>query len=219
MPSSLTPPPTKILCVGKNYVDHAAELGGKPPVEPLFFFKPPSALIGDGDAILLPPDAGRIDYEGEVTFQVGRRARHVSAGEALSVLSGVLPLNDVTCRDMQNTDNQWTRAKGFDTFCVVGSPVPLEGVEVAALRVRTRVNGELRQDGRFGDVVFGIEALVAYITRVMTLEPGDLIATGTPAGVGPLAAGDEVEVTIPGVGSIRNPVAAASGTPWGIGTP
>ena len=200
-------------------MDHAAELGGKPPAEPLFFFKPLSSLIGDGDTILLPPDAGRIDYEGEVTFQVGRRARHVSAGEALSVLSGVLPLNDVTCRDMQNADNQWTRAKGFDTFCVVGSPVPLEGVDVGALRVRTRVNGELRQDGRFGDVVFGIEALVAYITRVMTLEPGDLIATGTPAGVGPLAAGDEVEVTIPGVGSIRNPVAAASGTPWGMGTP
>lgn len=205
--------------MGKNYVDHAAELGGKPPAEPLLFFKPPSALIGDGDAILLPPDAGRVDYEGEVTFQVGRRASHVSAGEALSVLSSVLPLNDVTCRDMQNADNQWTRAKGFDTFCVVGSPVPLEGVDVGALRVQTRVNGELRQDGRFGDVVFGIGALVAYITRVMTLEPGDLIATGTPAGVGPLAAGDEVEVTIPGIGSIRNPVAAAGGTPWGMGTP
>ena len=154
-----------------------------------------------------------------MTFQVGRRARHVPAEEALSVLSGVLPLNDVTCRDMQNADNQWTRAKGFDTFTVVGSPVPLEGVEPGSLRVETRLNGELRQDGRFRDVVFGIQALVAYITRVMTLEPGDLIATGTPAGVGPLAPGDEVEVTIPGVGTIRSPVEAGSGQPWGMGSP
>ena len=219
MPFELNPAPTKIVCVGKNYVDHAAELGGKPPEEPLFFFKPLSSLIGDGDTVLLPPDAGRVHYEGEVAFQVGRRASHVPAEDAFSFLSGVLPLNDVTCRDMQNADSQWVRAKGFDTFCVVGSPVPLEGVEVGALRVETRVNGELRQDGRFGDVVFGIDVLVAYITRVMTLEPGDLIATGTPAGVGSLAPGDEVEITIPGVGSIRNPVEAGSGPPWGMGTP
>ena len=217
MPFELNPAPTKIVCVGKNYVDHAAELGGKPPAAPLFFFKPLSSLIGDGDAILLPPDAGRVDYEGEVTFQVNRRASHVPAGEALSVLGAVVPLNDVTCRDMQNSDNQWTRAKGFDTFCVVGSPVALEDVDIGSLRIETRVNGELRQDGRFRDVVFGIEVLVAYITRVMTLEPGDLIATGTPAGVGPLAPGDEVEVTIPGVGSIRNPVEAGRGQPWGMG--
>ena len=219
MPFQLNPAPTKIVCVGKNYVDHAAELGGKPPAEPLFFFKPLSSLIGDGDTILLPPDAGRVDYEGEVTFQVSRRASHVPEEDALSVLGAVLPLNDVTCRDMQNADNQWTRAKGFDTFTVVGTPVPLEGVEPGSLRVETRLNGELRQDGRFRDVVFGIEALVAYITRVMTLEPGDLIATGTPAGVGPLVPGDEIEVTIPNVGTIRNPVKAGSGQPWGMGTP
>ena len=220
MVTDLNPVPSKIVCVGKNYVDHALELGGEPPAEPLIFLKPPSSLISEGEAILIPPGSGRVDFEGEVTFQLGKRASHVREDEALDYLSGVLPLNDVTCRDIQNLDGQWTRAKGFDTFCAVGSPVPLDGVDIGGLRVETRVNGELRQQGKFSEVVFGIQRLVSYISRVMTLEPGDLIATGTPAGIGPLVPWDEVEVSIPGVGAVRNPVRAGSGRPWpyGVGT-
>ncbi len=214
--SSLTP--TKIVCVGKNYVDHARELGGEPPAEPLLFLKPPSSLIPDGGTILLPPGAGRVDYEGEVAFQVGKRASHVREEDALGYLSAVLPVNDVTAREIQNLDDQWFRAKCFDTFCAVGAPVPISEVDIGQLRVQTRLNGELRQDGRFSDVVFGIEALVRYISRIMTLEPGDLIATGTPAGIGPLVPWDEVEVTIPGVGTLKNPVRAGSGEPWPITT-
>ncbi len=216
MTTQLEPSPTKIVCVGKNYADHARELGGEPPAQPLIFLKPPSSLIAGGETIRIPPAAGRVDFEGEVTFQVGKRASHVREEEALDYLSAVLPLNDVTCRDMQNLDGQWTRAKGFDTFCPVGAPVALDGIDIQALRVETRVNGELRQDGRFSDVVFGIETLVSYISRIMTLEAGDLIATGTPSGIGPLVPWDEVEVTIPGVGSVKNPVRAGSGEPWGI---
>ena len=217
MVAELDPAPSKIVCVGKNYVEHARELGGEPPAEPLFFLKPPSALISDGEAILLPPGAGQVHYEGEVTFQVGKRASHVSESEALDYLSSVLPLNDVTARDLQNLDNQWTRAKGFDTFCAVGSPVPLDGIDIQALRVETRVNGELRQDGRFSDVVFGIEILVSYISRVMTLEPGDLISTGTPSGVGSLVPSDVVEVNIPGVGAVKNSVQVGFGQAWPYG--
>ncbi len=213
----LNPVPSKIVCIGKNYVEHAKELGGEPPSEPLFFLKPPSALISDGDAIRIPPGAGRVDFEGEVTFQVGRQASHVREAEALDYLSAVLPLNDVTCRDMQNIDDQWTRAKGFDTFCAVGSPVPLDEIDIEGLRVETRLNGELRQLGSFSDVVFGIDVLVSYISRIMTLEPGDLVATGTPSGVGPLVPWDEVEVHIPGIGTVRNPVKAGSGRPWPLG--
>jgi 2-keto-4-pentenoate hydratase/2-oxohepta-3-ene-1,7-dioic acid hydratase in catechol pathway len=214
----LTPPiepvPTKIVCVGKNYADHAKELGGEPPSEPLLFLKPPSSLIGGGETILIPPGAGRVDFEGEVAFQVGRRASHVREGEALEYLSTVLPLNDVTAREMQGLDDQWFRAKGFDTFCAVGTPVALDGVDVTGLTVETRVNGELRQSGKFSDVVFELPFLVSYISRIMTLEPGDLIATGTPSGIGPLVPWDEVEVTIPGIGSVKNPVRSGSGEPW-----
>ncbi len=217
MATDLNPLPSKIICVGKNYVDHALELGGEPPDEPLIFLKPPSSLISGGDTILIPPGSGRVDFEGEVAFQLGRRTSHVGEDEALDYLSGVLPLNDVTCRDIQNLDDQWTRAKGFDTFCAVGSPVPLEGLDIGGLRVETRVNGELRQEGKFSEVVFGIETLVSYISRVMTLEPGDLIATGTPSGIGPLVPWDEVEVCIPGVGAVRNSVRAGSGQPWPYG--
>jgi 2-keto-4-pentenoate hydratase/2-oxohepta-3-ene-1,7-dioic acid hydratase in catechol pathway len=210
----LDPAPTKIVCVGKNYADHAKELGGEPPSEPLLFLKPPSSLIGDGEPILIPPGAGRVDFEGEVAFQVGKRTSHVRESEALDHLSAVLPLNDVTARDMQKLDDQWFRAKGFDTFCAVGAPVPLNGVRIGELSVETRVNGELRQNGRLSDVVFDIGFLVSYIARIMTLEPGDLIATGTPSGIGPLVPWDEVEVTIPSVGSVKSPVRAGSGEPW-----
>jgi len=207
------PHPSKILCVGRNYLDHARELGNEAPAEPLFFFKPPSALVADGDPILLPPGAGRVDFEGEVAFVVGQRTQGIPASEGWMALSHVLPMNDVTARELQRNDAQWTRAKGFDTFAPAGTPVALDelrrqGVDPARLRVETRVNGELRQSGGLDDLLFPVPELVAWISGVMTLEPGDLLLTGTPAGVGPLEAGDEVEVRIPGVGAVRNPVRA-----------
>jgi len=214
MPLSLNPIPSKIVCVGKNYPDHARELGSEMPSEPLIFLKPTSSLIGDGDEILIPPGIGRVDFEGEVAVQIGRRASHVSENDALSYLSGVLALNDVTARDLQQRDGQWTRAKGFDTFCVAGTPVPLEGLDLEELRVQTRVNGEVKQDALLGEAAFQVPRLVSWISRIMALEPGDLIATGTPSGIGPIVPWDEVEVTVTGVGSIRNPVRPASGEPW-----
>jgi 2-keto-4-pentenoate hydratase/2-oxohepta-3-ene-1,7-dioic acid hydratase in catechol pathway len=217
MATALDPLPTKIVCVGKNYADHAKELGGQVPKEPLIFLKPCSALLSDGETILVPPGVGRVDFEGEVAVQIGKRATRVPEGKALDYVSGILPLNDVTARDLQNRDGQWTRAKGFDTFCPVGSPVPLDGIDLASLRVQTRVNGELRQDAPFSDAVFAVPALIAHISKIMTLEPGDLIATGTPAGIGPIVPWDEVEVTVVGVGSVKNPVRAAPGEPWPYG--
>jgi 2-keto-4-pentenoate hydratase/2-oxohepta-3-ene-1,7-dioic acid hydratase in catechol pathway len=206
----IEPRPSKILCVGKNYLDHAREMGGEPPEEPLVFLKAPSSLVGDGAGIVLPEGVGRVDYEGEIAFRVGRRARYVSEADALSVLSHVLPLNDVTARDLQRSDNQWARAKGFDTFCPIGRPVPLSELPngIDGLSVETRVNGELRQQGSISQFIFSLPFLISWITRVMTLEPGDLIATGTPAGVAPVSVGDEIEVTLPGVGSVRNRVVA-----------
>jgi len=212
--ASLPTLPTKIVCVGKNYADHAKELGGKVPSEPLIFLKPCSALLADGETILVPPGVGRVDFEGEVAVQIGKRAAHVLEDEALAYVSGVLPLNDVTARDLQNRDGQWTRAKGFDTFCPVGRPVPLDEADLTELRIQTRVNGELKQDAPFSDAVFTLPVLIAYISRIMTLEPGDLIATGTPSGIGPIVPWDEVEVTVVGVGSVKNPVRAAPGRPW-----
>lgn len=207
--------PSKIVCVGRNYPAHARELGNAPTSpEPLLFLKPPSSLVPDGEVIRIPPRVGRVDFEGEIAFVVGRRARHVSRDDAVGYLDGVLPLNDVTCRDLQRSDGQWARAKGFDTFCPAGSPVPLSEVDLDELRVETRVNGELVQEGRFRDVTFPLDYLVTFVSRIMTLEPGDLIATGTPAGVAPLVPWDEVEVTVPGVGSVRNPVRGGEGAPW-----
>jgi 2-keto-4-pentenoate hydratase/2-oxohepta-3-ene-1,7-dioic acid hydratase in catechol pathway len=207
--------PTKIVCVGRNYPAHARELGNAPTTpEPLLFLKPPSALIPSGEAIRVPPGVGRVDYEGEIAFVVGRRARQVGEGDALAHISHVVPLNDVTCRDLQRSDGQWARAKGFDTFCPAGTPVPLEGVDLEGLRVETRLNGELVQEGWFRDVTFPLPYLVTFISRIMTLEPGDIIATGTPAGIAPMVPWDEVQVTIPGVGSVTNPVRAGSGSPW-----
>lgn len=193
--------------MGKNYLAHARELGGEVPDTPLLFLKAPSSLLGAGEVVRLPQGAGRVDYEGEIGVVVGRRAKNLPESEALSVVSGFLPLNDITARDLQRRDDQWSRAKGFDTFCPVGEPMPPQDLDPSALEVITRVNGEVRQHGRASDMAFSISYLLAYISRIMTLEPGDLVATGTPEGVGPLHPGDVVEVEIPGVGRVSNPVA------------
>lgn len=198
--------PTKIVCVGRNYAKHAAELGNEVPAEPLIFLKPPSAVIGAGEPIVRPRSAGRVDFEGEIGVVIGRRARSVAAADAWAYVSSLVPLNDVTARDLQKSDGQWTRAKGFDTFCPVGTPVLLDEVDRDALGVVTRVNGEVRQEADASDMVFDIPFLIQHISGIMTLEPGDLIATGTPEGIGPLSAGDEVEVEVRGVGSVSNPV-------------
>lgn len=196
--------PSKIVCVGRNYAKHAAELGNEVPAEPLIFLKPPSALIGEGEAILLPRGVGRVDFEGEIGVVIGKRARHVPKEAAWEYVAALVPINDVSARDLQKKDGQWSRAKGFDTFCPVGTPVPLGAIDRSALAVVTKVNGQVRQDAPATEMVFDIAFLVAHISRIMTLEPGDLICTGTPDGVGPLAAGDEVEVHVAGVGSVRN---------------
>lgn len=199
--------PSKIVCVGRNYAKHAAEFGNEVPTEPLIFLKPPSALIAAGDPILMPRGVDRVDYEGEIGVVVGRRARHVAPEEAWDYVDAIVPLNDVTARKLQKSDGQWSRAKGFDTFCPVGTPVPVKDLDVDALAVTTRVNGEVRQEGHVGEMVFSIPRIVAHISTFMTLEPGDLIATGTPEGVGPLAEGDVVEIEVAGVGILSNPVA------------
>ena len=198
--------PSKIVCVGRNYLEHARELGNEMPERPLLFLKPPSSIIRSGDVILLPADSERVEHEAELGVVMGERARAVPAERALEFVEGYVPLNDVTARDLQKVDGQWTRAKGFDTFCPVGAMVPARGVDPQGLEVICRVNGETRQSGRTSDMAFDVAHLIEYISRIMTLEPGDLIATGTPAGVGPLAAGDEVEVDIPGIGTLRNAV-------------
>jgi 2-keto-4-pentenoate hydratase/2-oxohepta-3-ene-1,7-dioic acid hydratase in catechol pathway len=200
------PIPSKIVCVGRNYRAHAEELGNVVPEEPLIFFKPPSSLIGAGAPIRIPPGVGRVDYEGEIGVLIGRRATRVAEEQALSFVSHVLPLNDVTARDLQRKDSQWTRAKGFDTFCPVGRAVPATSVDLGVLSLVTRVNGVDRQRGSVSEMAFPIARIISFVSCIMTLEPGDLIATGTPEGVGPLVPGDRVEVWIPGVGSVENPV-------------
>jgi 2-keto-4-pentenoate hydratase/2-oxohepta-3-ene-1,7-dioic acid hydratase in catechol pathway len=198
--------PSKIVCVGRNYVEHARELGNEMPKQPLIFLKPPSSLVRDGEAILLPKESQRVEHEAELAVVIGRRATAVAAARAMEYVGGYVPLNDVTARDLQRSDGQWTRAKGFDTFCPIGFAVPADAVDPEALEVLCRVNGEPRQHGRVSDMAFTISVLIEYISGIMTLEAGDLIATGTPAGVGPLVNGDVVEVEIPGVGILRNPV-------------
>jgi 2-keto-4-pentenoate hydratase/2-oxohepta-3-ene-1,7-dioic acid hydratase in catechol pathway len=200
------PRPSKIVCVGRNYLAHARELGNELPSEPLIFLKPPSSLLSEGEAIVLPSGVGRVDFEGEIGLLVGTRLKNASPSEAGAAVSAVLPLNDVTARDLQRSDPQWTRAKGFDTFCPVGAPVPAAGLDLSDLTVITRVNGLERQRGHSGSMAFPIPELLSFISGVMSLEPGDLVATGTPEGVGPLAVGDRVEIEIPGVGSLANPV-------------
>lgn len=205
------PGPSKIICVGRNYVAHAAELGGVVPDEPLIFFKPPSALLSPGEPIRIPAGVGRVDYEGEIALRMGRRARRVEPGAALDYVDAVLPLNDVTARDLQKSDEVWTRAKGFDTFCPVGEAVDLTDVDPGTLEVVSRVNGEERQRGRASDMAFSFGELIAFISGIMTLEAGDLIATGTPEGVGPLQPGDRVEIELVGLTTLENPVRAEEG--------
>ena len=203
----LTLHPSKIVCVGRNYVEHARELGNEVPKAPLLFLKAPSALIGSGEAIVLPVESAQVEHEAEIGVVIGKRLHRCTPREAEQGIQGYLCLNDVTARDLQKSDGQWTRAKGFDTFCPVG-PRVAEGLDWRGLEVIGRVNGVERQRGKAAEMVFPIPDLVSYISSIMTLLPGDLIATGTPSGVGRLAPGDVVEVEVPGVGVLRNPVRA-----------
>ena len=201
--------PGKIVCVGRNYRDHAKELGNEVPKEPLIFLKPPSSIIAHGDPIVLPAVSSRVEFEGEIGIIIGKKLRRVDEAEALRAIRGIVAVNDVTARDLQNKDGQWTRAKGFDSFCPVGVIGDLAG-DYQSLTVITRVNGVEKQRGVASDMVFSIPMVISYISHIMTLEPGDLIATGTPAGVAPLAPGDNVEVEIPGVSRVSNGVKAGS---------
>ncbi len=203
---SSLPRPSKILCAGRNYRAHAEEMGTDVPDEPLLFLKPPSSVIGPGEPIRIPAGVGRVDHEGEIGVVLGRRGRNIPPERAFEYVAGVFPANDVTARDLQRRDSQWTRAKGFDTFCPAGRPETVDESRWAGLVVLTRVNGEVRQEGAVSDLAYSLPDLLAYASTIMTLEPGDFLLTGSPPGVGPLQAGDEVEVEIPGVGSVRNPV-------------
>ncbi len=201
-------PPSKIIGIGQNYRAHAAEMGKGIPEEPLMFLKSPSAVIADGAAIERPAGYERVDFEGELGVVIGVRARNVSREHALSVVAGYVCVNDVSCRDLQKKDGQWARAKGFDTFCPIG-PRVVPGIDPSNLKIQTRVNGEIRQDSTTADMIFDVPTIIAFVTKHMTLEIGDIITTGTPAGVGNLAVGDVVEVEIQGIGILRNPVIAA----------
>lgn len=200
--------PSKIVCIGRNYREHAKELNHPIPTEPLFFLKPPSSVIGTGDEIRRPNALSRrVDYEGELGVVIGKRCYRLREGDDVRpYITGYTCINDVTARDLQEKDGQWTRAKGFDTFCPFG-PVVVEGLDPwKGIAVQTRVNGQLRQNGTTIDFLFPLDLLVRFVSQVMTLEPGDLIATGTPAGVGPLVPGDTVEVTVEGIGTLTNTV-------------
>ncbi len=205
----LLPPcaPSKIVCVGRNYAEHAKEMGNEPPKEPLIFLKPPSSLIASGDAIEYPKLSQRVDFEGELGVVIGKRARHVHAAQASDYILGYTCVNDVTARDLQRTDGQWARAKGFDTFCSVGPCiVPRDEADFAAFRVRSIHNGAVQQDASVSEMIFSVDDIIAYITAFMTLEPGDLIATGTPSGVGPLTPGSKIQIEISGIGILENTV-------------
>ena len=199
--------PSKIVCIGRNYREHAAELGHDVPSEPLIFLKPPSALLNPDERIVRPKISARVDHEGELGVVIGKKCRNLGPDDDVKVyILGYTCVNDVTARDLQNKDGQWTRAKGFDTFCPVGPVVTDEMDPWNGVRVETRVNGELRQQGNTADFIFSLDVIIRHISQVMTLLPGDLIATGTPKGVGPLQTGDTVEVTIEGIGTLRNPI-------------
>ena len=197
--------PSKIVCVGRNYAAHAAELGNAVPAEPLIFLKPPSAVIGPGEPIVLPPVSENVQHEAELAVVIGRRCRNLAPADVPAHVFGYTCLNDVTARDIQRAETQFTRAKGFDTFCPIG-PWIVEGMPTGDRAVRCRVNGEVRQDGRTAQMIHDVASLVAFMSSVMTLEPGDVISTGTPAGVGRIVAGDTVEIEIEGVGVLSNPV-------------
>jgi 2-keto-4-pentenoate hydratase/2-oxohepta-3-ene-1,7-dioic acid hydratase in catechol pathway len=205
----LLPPcaPTKIVCVGRNYPEHAKELGNEVPSEPLIFLKPPSSLLADGGEIMYPALSQRVDHEGELGVIIGRRARRVKRSEALDHVLGYTIVNDVTARDLQRKDGQWTRGKGFDTFCAVGPcMIPKEDLSTGSLRVITKLDGEVKQDGFVTDMMFPVDAIISFVSEFMTLEPGDLIATGTPPGVGPMQPGCTVHVEIAGIGVLKNAV-------------
>ncbi len=199
--------PSKIIGIGQNYRAHAAEMGKGIPEEPLMFLKPSTAVIADGMPIERPAGYERVDYEGELGVVIGKRARRVSREEALDYVQGYVCVNDVTVRDLQQKDGQWTRAKGFDTFCPIG-PRIVPGLDPTDLRITTRVNGVVKQDSSTSDLIFDVATLISFCSHHMTLEVGDVISTGTPSGVGPLRPGDVVEVEIAGIGILRNPVIA-----------
>ncbi|MES3033753.1 MAG: fumarylacetoacetate hydrolase family protein [Gemmatimonadota bacterium] len=205
----MTARPGKIVCVGRNYREHAKELGNAVPAEPLLFLKPSSSIIASGTAIVSPALTKKLEHEGEIGVVIGAPIRRATEAQALAAIRGIVALNDVTARDLQKSDPQWTRGKGFDTFCPIGpewAGVP----DFERLEVVCRVNGVVRQRGMGAEMVFSVPALLAYISQVMTLEPGDIVATGTPAGVGPLVPGDVVEVEVVGCSIVSNPVVAES---------
>ena len=209
--ADLLPPvtPQKIICVGRNYRDHARELGNEIPAEPLLFFKPPSSLLKPGGTVLLPKAAARVDFEGEIALVIARRIHKLAANADLrGVIRGYTLADDVSARDLQKKDGQWARAKGFDTFCPLGPVVSDEIDPGAGVAIETRVNGELRQQASTLDFIFPIPELLAFISAAFTLEPGDVILTGTPAGVGPLVPGDEVEISVAGIGTLAHRVEA-----------
>ena len=198
--------PTKVVAIGKNYADHAREMGGEPPAEPVIFLKPSTSVIGPGDPVARPVKLSeRVDFEGELAVVIGRLCRDVPAERVPEVIFGYTCANDITARDLQARDGQWARAKGFDTFCPLG-PWIETNLDPADLELTTSVNGEVRQHARTSQLLHDVTGLVCYVTAVMTLLPGDILLTGTPAGVGPLAHGDEVSVTIEGIGTLSNPV-------------
>ena len=200
--------PGKIIGVGRNYADHAAELGNEVPKEPLIFFKPPSAVIGPDDVVKLPPISERVDFEGELAIVIGREARHVKAADWRTFVFGFTCADDVTARDLQKKDGQFTRGKGFDTFCPIGPWIETE-LDVSDIEIETRVNGEMKQQSSTSKLIFDPGRMIEFITEVMTLHPGDVILTGTPSGVAPLRSGDVVEVSVAGIGTLRHRVAAA----------
>jgi len=201
--------PGKIVCLGRNYRDHAKEMGNDVPKEPMFFLKPPSSVIASGDKIMLPPQSAQVEHEGEIGLIIGKQLRRASVDDAKGAVQSIVAVNDVTARDLQRSDSQWTRAKGFDTFCPMGEPAA-PPADMSNVTVVTRVNGVERQRGKVSDLVFSIPEVLSFISHVMTLEPGDLVLTGSPAGVGKLSDGDEVEVEVVGLSRVSNPVAVLS---------